>query len=186
VIRIRIADRTDVKVALLRSINLGRHKKVAMYDLRAVSTELGFSDVRSFLQTGNVIFRSQSRATQLEGLLEREVDKRLGLQTDFFFRNADEWTSVLSHNPFRDEARRDPAHVVVVFLKDAPDANQVKALQAAITGRERVAAHGKHAYLVYPDGIGRSRVTSSLIERTLATRGAGRNWNTVRKIAELL
>jgi uncharacterized protein (DUF1697 family) len=121
----------------------------------------------------------------LERLLEREVNKRLALQTDFFVRNADEWTAVVSHNPFRDEARRDPAHLVVVFLKDAPDANQVNALGAAITGRERVGAHGKQAYIVYPDGIGRSRVTSGLIERKLTTRGTGRNWNTVLKIAEL-
>jgi uncharacterized protein (DUF1697 family) len=174
-----------MNVALLRSINLGSHKRVAMDDLCEVFTKLGFSDVRSLLQTGNVMFRSQSRPTQLERRLEREVDKRLALQTEFFVRNADEWTSVVSHNPFRDEARRDPAHLVVVFLKDAPDANRVNALQAAITGRERVGAHGKQAYIVYPDGIGRSRVTSSLIERKLATRGTGRNWNTVLKIAEL-
>jgi uncharacterized protein (DUF1697 family) len=172
-------------VALLRSINLGSHKKIAMQDLCEVFTELGFSDVRSLLQTGNVMFRSQSRTTQLERLLEREVNKRLALQTDFFVRNADEWTSVVSHNPFRDEARRDPAHLVVVFLKHAPDANQLNALRAAITGRERVGAHGRQAYIVYPDGIGRSRVTSSLIERKLATRGTGRNWNTVLKMAEL-
>jgi uncharacterized protein (DUF1697 family) len=175
-----------MNVALLRSINLGSHKKVAMDDLREVFSELGFSDVRSFLQTGNVIFRSQSRTTaNLERLLETEVDQRLALQTAFFVRTGDEWKSVVSHNPFREEARRDPAHLVVVFLKDASDANQVKALQAAITGRERVAAHGKQAYIVYPDGIGRSRVTSSLIERKLATRGTGRNWNTVLKIADL-
>ena len=102
-----------MNVALLRSINLGSHKKVAMDELCEVFTELGFSDVRSLLQTGNVMFRSQSRTTQLERLLEREVNKRLALQTDFFVRNADEWTSVVSHNPFRDEARRDPAHLVV-------------------------------------------------------------------------
>jgi uncharacterized protein (DUF1697 family) len=175
-----------MNVALLRSINLGSHKKVAMDDLREVLTELGFSDVRSVLQTGNVTFQSQSRTTaQLERLLETEVDKRLALQTDFFVRTGDEWKSVVSHNPFREEARRDPAHLVVVFLKDAPDASQVKALQAAITGRERVGAHGKQAYIVYPDGIGRSRVTSSLIERKLATRGTGRNWNTVLKISDL-
>jgi uncharacterized protein (DUF1697 family) len=100
-----------INIALLRSINLGSYKKVAMDDLREVFTELGFSDVRSVLQTGNVVFQSQSRTTaRLEGLLETEVEKRLAVQTDFFVRTDDEWKAVVSHNPFREEARRDRTH----------------------------------------------------------------------------
>ena len=72
-----------------------------------------------------------------------------------------------------------------MFLKDAPDREQVTALQKAITGREVVRAKGRHAYVVYPDGIGRSRLTSALIEKKLTTRGTGRNWNTVVKIGAL-
>jgi uncharacterized protein (DUF1697 family) len=67
-------------------------------------------------------------------------------------------------------------------LKDAPAAAAVRALQAAITGRETVRTWGAHAYLVYPDGVGRSRLTIALIERTLGSRGTGRNWNTVLKL----
>jgi uncharacterized protein (DUF1697 family) len=176
-----------MNVALLRSINLVSHKRVDMNDLREVCSGLGLVQVRPLLQTGNVIFESASRpTTKIEQRLKTAAAERLALDTDFFVRTADEWKAIVAGNPFREAAHRDPAHLLVVFLKDAPDTTHVEALQAAIKGRERVATHGRQAYIVYPDGIGRSRVTSSLIEHKLATRGTGRNWNTVLKIEDLL
>jgi len=129
--------------------------------------------------------RTGERPPTLERLLEAEAEKRLALKTDFFVRTAKEWEGVVAHNPFRKEAMRDPGHLVVMFLKDAPSVTGVKALQKAITGREVVRAAGKHLYIVYPDGIGRSRLTNALIDKQLGTRGTGRNWNTVLKLAAL-
>jgi uncharacterized protein (DUF1697 family) len=173
-------------IALLRGINVGGHKPVAMADLRDLLTELGFVKARSLLQSGNLVFRSDRRTgANLEGLLEAETEKRLGHRTDFLVRSAEEWDGVITHNPFGDEAERDPAHLLVMFLKDAPDLKAVEALQTAIIGPEIVRAEGRHAYIVYPAGIGRSRLTNSLIERKLGTRGTGRNWNTVVKLAAL-
>lgn len=175
-----------VHIALLRGINVGGHKPVAMSDLRSMLTELGFVDVRSLLQSGNLVFRSATRsAADLELLLEAETARRLGIRTDFLVRNAAEWGSIVARNPFRDEAERDPSHLLVLVLKSAPTAKHVQALQAAITGPEFVRAVGRHAYVFYPAGIGRSRVTNRLIEDKLATRGTGRNWNTVLKLAAL-
>lgn len=175
-----------VHLALLRGINVGGHKQVAMADLRDLLTRLGFVDARSLLQSGNLVFRSDGRTgAHLERLLEAEVAKRFALQTDFFVRTADEWKVVVVHNPFREEAERDPGHLVVMFLKDAPDVKDVKALQAAVTGPEVVRVEGRHAYIVYPNGIGRSRLTHTLIEKKLGTRGTGRNWNTVLKLGAL-
>jgi uncharacterized protein (DUF1697 family) len=173
-------------VALLRAINLGGHNSVSMADLREVLTRLGFSEVQSVLQTGNLVFQDDRRTgAQLEQLLETEASKRLKLGTDFFVRTAMEWQVVIARNPFPKEAKRDPAHLVVMFLKDAPEAKDVKALQAAITGREVVRAVGKHLYVVYRDGIGRSRLTNAVIEKNIHTRGTGRNWNTVVKLGAL-
>jgi uncharacterized protein (DUF1697 family) len=173
-------------LALLRAINLPRYKQVAMADLRDLLTHLGFVDPRSLLQSGNLVFRSGARSgAQLERVLQAEAANRLALETDFFVRTAAEWRSVIAHNPFRKEAERDPGHLVVMFLKDAPDAKEVKALRDAITGSEVVRVAGRHAYLVYPDGIGRSRLTNALIEKRLGTRGTGRNWNTVLKLGAL-
>jgi uncharacterized protein (DUF1697 family) len=173
-------------IALVRGINVGGHKQVAMADLRDLCTELGLADVRSLLQSGNLVFRSGSRDEgRLERLLAAEAEKRLGLRADFFVRTAEEWKAVVERNPFRDEARRDPGHMLVMFLKDAPKPGEAQALQAAITGRERFRVRGREAYFVYPDGIGRSRLTHTLIEKKLGTSGTARNWNTVLKLAAL-
>ena len=175
-----------IHIALLRGINVGGHKQVPMADLRDLLMQLGFADVRSQLQSGNLVFGANGRTSaQLERLLEVEAEKRLGLKTDFFVRTAKEWKDVVAHNPFPKEAARDPGHLVVMFLKDAPSAVGVKALQAAVTGPEVVRGASKHLYIVYPDGIGRSRLTNALIDKQLGTRGTGRNWNTVLKLAIL-
>ncbi len=173
-------------VALLRGINVGGHQKVAMADLCGLCTSLAFQDVRSVLQSGNLVFRSVGRtAAQVERLLETEIRKRLGLHTEVFVRTAENWQSVLARNPFPDEAARDPSRMLVMFLKGAPVTGGVEALRAAITGREDVRADGREAYVVYPAGIGRSPVTNVLIERKLGTRATGRNWNTVLRIAAI-
>ena len=172
-----------VHVALLRAVNVAGHQPVAMADLRDFLARLGFADVRSLLQSGNLVFRGGARSgAALERWLEAEAAKRLALETAFFVRTAAEWRSVIAQNPFPVAAERDPARLVVAFLKDAPPATAVKALQAAITGRETVRAKGAHAYIVYPDGQGRSRLTATVIERHLGTRGTARNWNTVLRI----
>jgi uncharacterized protein (DUF1697 family) len=175
-----------IHVALLRGINVGGHKPVSMADLRDLLTQLGLGDVRSLLQSGNLVFSVNGRTpAQLERLLEETTATRLGLETDFFVRTAREWKGVVAHNPFPKEAARDPGHLVAMFLKDAPSVTGVKALQQAITGPEVVAPGGKHLYIVYPNGIGRSRLTNALIDKQLGTRGTGRNWNTVLKLARL-
>jgi uncharacterized protein (DUF1697 family) len=173
-------------LALLRAVNLAGHNKVGMADLRALLVGLGFADARTVLQSGNVVFSGGTRAPgQLERLLEDAARERLGLDTAFFVRTAKEWRAVVAGNPFPAEAKTDPAHLVVVFLKDAPAARAVAALQRAIVGREVVQARGRQAYAVYPDGIGRSRLTSAVIEKHLGTAGTARNWNTVLKLAAL-
>jgi uncharacterized protein (DUF1697 family) len=156
-----------------------------MAELRNLLVQLGFANVRSLLQSGNIVFTGGSRTARLERLLETEVEKQLGVQSDFFVRTADEWKQIIARNPFREEATRDPGHLLVMVLRAAPDAPAVRALQASIQGREVVRAAGAHLYLVYSDGIGRSRLTNALIEKKLGTRGTARNWNTVLKLNAL-
>lgn len=174
-------------VALLRAVNLGGHNKVAMADLRRLLTELGFSGVRSLLQSGNLVFDARGHtSTRLEQLLETAASERLGLDTEFFVRTAREWSAIAAGNPFPRDAKRDPARLLVMFLKRAPARGAVMALRRGLSGREALRARGKHVYIFYPDGIGRSRLTNTVIETRLGTRGTGRNWNTVRKLAALL
>jgi uncharacterized protein (DUF1697 family) len=180
-----IEDAAMTHVALLRAVNLAGHNKVGMADLRAWLESLGFTNVRSLLQSGNLLFDGPGRGGALEAKLEISARQDLDLQTDFHIRTGPELRGVIDANPFSAEAKADPSHLVVVFLRDAPEKKHLAALRAAITGRETIALGGRHAYIVYPDGIGRSKLTARLIERKLETTGTGRNWNTVLKLAAL-
>ena len=163
-----------VHIALLRAINLGSHKAVAMADLRELFTDLGLEDVRTLLQTGNVVFRSDARPPALERLLEKEAADRLGLETEFYVRTGAEWQAIVKANPFTKEAKQDPAHLVLTVCKNAPGNTS----KATGVGREVFRASGREVYIVYPDGIGRSRLKLNVV-------GTGRNWNTVLKLAAL-
>jgi len=171
-------------VALLRAVNLAGKRGVAMSDLRELFDKLGLPGARTLLQSGNVVFESAGKtADQLERALETATAEMLGVATEYFVRTAREWSEIVARNPFRAEARTDPGHLLVVVLKKAPAAPDVAALQAAIRGREVVRAVGRQAYITYPDGVGRSKLTAAMIERMLGTRGTARNWNTARKLA---
>lgn len=175
------------RIALLRGINVGGNKMVAMADLRALLTRLGFADVQSVLQSGNLVFslRGASRScAALESQLEKEVEKALGVKSDFHVRTADEWKAVIGGNPFRAEAASDPGHLLVSFFKAPLVTANVKALQAAITGPERLHADGRHLYMTFPEGIGNSKA-GLLVDKKLAARGTARNWNTVMKLSAL-
>jgi uncharacterized protein (DUF1697 family) len=173
-------------IALLRAVNLGPHNKIGKADLKALFVGLGFEDAQTLLQSGNVVFSGGSKTTAaLEQTLERAAAKQLGLDTPFFVRTAKEWQSVIDANPFPREAKDDPSHLLAVITKDPVDPANVAALQKAIVGREVVRAKGRCAYIVFPDGIGRSKLTSAVFAKKLGTPGTARNWNTVLKLAAL-
>jgi uncharacterized protein (DUF1697 family) len=181
----RYRNGVSVHIALLRAVNVAGFGKLSMADLRAFLAAAGFRDARTLLQSGNAVFSADAPSADVETRLEKEAAKRLGLRTAFLVRSADEWSDVVARNPFRAEAKRDPARLVVMFFKDAPAAAAVDALSAVITGPEVVRAGGRQLYITYPDGQGRSKLTGALIERKLGTTGTARNWNTVTKLAAL-
>lgn len=173
-------------IALLRAVNLGSHNKVAMSDLRELLTELGLQGAQTLLQSGNAVFQSSGRtAAQLERSIEGAAAKQLRLESAVMVRSHAEWKGIVARNPFPKEASQDPGHLLVLPLKESPARGAAEALQDAISGREVIRVDGRCAYIVYPDGIGRSKLTSALIEKTLGTRGTGRNWNTVLKLDAL-
>ena len=174
-----------VHIALLRGINVGGHAKIAMADLRALVLELGFEAPQTLLQSGNLVFRGEGPGdASLERRLEAATAERLGVAATYFLRSAADWARIVAGNPFPDAATADPSHLVVQFLRTPLAADAVAALQAAIRGPELVRAGERHAYIVYPDGIGRSRLTGPMIEAKLGP-ATGRNWNTILKLAAL-
>ena len=173
-------------VGLLRAVNLGPHNKISIADLRQLLLDEGMTDPQTLVQSGNVVFRSPvASPSKLEQRLESAAAKRLRLETEFFVRSADEWKRLIAANPFRAQATRDPGHLLVMCMKTAPPRAAEAAVQKAIKGREVARILGQQAYIVYPDGIGRSKLTIAVLEKHLGTRMTGRNWNTVSKLGTL-
>jgi len=174
------------KIALLRAVNVGG-RGLKMEALRAMVAGLGYTDVRSLMQSGNLVFRGGGNDdAQVEKRLEAATAEQFGIETDYLVRRPDEWRAMIEANPFATEAADDPAHLIVMPLKSAPVGGAVERLRAAIKGRERVEVAGRNAYLVYPDGVGESKLTIKVVERHLGARGTGRNWNTVMKLAAMV
>ncbi|QEN87247.1 DUF1697 domain-containing protein [Labrys sp. KNU-23] len=172
-------------IALLRAINVGGNSTVKMAELRALGESLGFTGVATLLQSGNLTFEAGEAAVpDLEQRWEQAVAESFGVPAAFMIRTASEWQALIAANPFRDEAEEDPAHVLALPSKGVIAGPAVASLRAVIQGRERIAAGERCLYAHYPDGIGRSKLTTKLIERHLGTSVTGRNWNTVLKLAE--
>src|SRR5262249_52788604 len=111
--------------------------------------------------------------------------RRLKIETDFFVRTAPEWTAVIAKNPFSREARSTPQLLHVQFLKEPVARPALGALKSAIKGPEAVEAVGRHAYIFYPDGAGRSKLSPAMLAKHLGSAGTSRNWNTVLKLSAL-
>jgi uncharacterized protein (DUF1697 family) len=173
-------------IALLRGINVGGNNIVAMAALREFLAELGLEGVQTLLQSGNVVFQSKGKtAAALEKFLEKETAARLKVAPDYLVRSSNDWEKVVAANPFPKEAEQDPARLAVIFLKSIPTADRLKALEASIKGPEVMQCRGRELFVVYPNGMGTSKFTGALIERTLGLRGTARNWNTVLKLLAL-
>lgn len=173
-------------IALLRAVNLAGHNRVAMAELRAGLERHGFQGVQTLLQSGNVVFGAgRMRGAALERRLEDAARSALGLRAPFVVRTSGEWDALVAANPFPREATHDPGHLLLFCLKQAPPADAEDRLRAAVKGRERLRVDGRQAYLVYPDGVGRSTLTTAVIERWLGGPGTARNWNTVLKLQAL-
>lgn len=172
-------------IGLLRGVNVGGNNMVAMRDLVDLAGRLGLREARTLLQSGNLVFEDDRSAGDLERALEAGTKRRFDLDITYMVRTAKEWRSVIAGNPFPRDAKTRPKFLMVMSLKDAPARPAIAALEAAITGPEVVDVKGRHAYFVYPEGVGSSRLTTALIEKKLGTRGTARNWNTVLKLGAM-
>jgi uncharacterized protein (DUF1697 family) len=160
---------------------------VKMADLRKFLADIGLEEGETLLQSGNLVFCDAIRGSdELEKLLHQEAKERLGLETDFFVRSVRQWSEIIAANPFPREAEEDPSRLLVMFLKTAPSKKDVDAIQAAITGPERIEAVDKQLYTVYPLGQGVSTIARTRGWKQLAGAGTGRNWNTVQKLSQLV
>jgi uncharacterized protein (DUF1697 family) len=169
-------------VALLRGINLGARNRVAMADLRAVVEQAGGEDVRTYVQSGNVVFRSRSSAARLAGSLEAGIRRTLGLDIAVLVKTQRELAKLVERNPF---ASADPSTLHVTFLAKAPARDRVRKLSEQSFGPDELHVTGREVYLCCPNGYGRTKLSNAFLEKQLAVPATTRNWRTVTALAEM-
>jgi uncharacterized protein (DUF1697 family) len=178
------ATRPERWVALLRGINVGGRTRVAMADLRLLFSDLGAEHVSTYVQSGNVVFRSARARGGLDRLLEDEIRGRLGLDLTVVLRSGAELARLVAASPFAREVP-DTTKLHVTFLAEPPDRARAGALEAARFEPDRFHLTPGAVYLHCPEGYGRSKLSNAFFEQQLGVRATTRNWRTVMTLAEL-
>ena len=171
-------------IALLRGINVGGRTSIPMADLRALAEEIGLSDVRTYIQSGNLMFEAE-QPDGLEERLEAAIGKMF-LPVPVIVRSAGEWAGYAASNPFPEAAEAEPNRLMMMLSKRPPEADAASALQERARDGERVAIAGGALWIHYPGGSGTSKLSPSLIDRAVGSPATARNWRTVLKICEML
>ncbi len=174
-------------VSLFRGINVGGHHKIRMDELKDVHEVLGFKDVFPYIQSGNVVFTSDDTdVAQLRRHIEDGFEQKFGFHVEVIVRTSAELREIIENNPFQSQPGKESKWVVVMFLATHPDDTAWESLIKTYAGPEELFITGKEMYIYYPSGIGRSKLTNTLIEKKLKTPGTARNWNTVHQLQKLL
>lgn len=172
---------------LLRGINVGGNKKIAMADLRRLVEGLGHQDVKTLLQSGNVVFGStRSDQAALAAELERTIEAELGLSVGCLVRDGSDLARIIAANPLG-EVADNPSRHFVVFLSGPVDPAQLTEVEVLARPGERLAAGEREVHLWLPGGAAETKLTHLLFQKRLGvTVATARNWNTLTKLAALL
>jgi len=172
-------------ISLLRGINVSGHNLIKMADLKALYESLGFSNVQTYIQSGNAIFESDNKdKLYLEDGIKAEIKKLFGYDITVIIRTIKEFKEILENNPFADKDF-DIKKLCVVFLKFPPEKSLVKELLNQFTGDEKFFFRKEEIYTYYPNGYGQTKADNNFFERKLKVKSTVRNWNSVNKIYEL-
>jgi uncharacterized protein (DUF1697 family) len=171
-----------VYVSLLRGVNVGGHGRIKMAELEAGYHALGLGHVRALLQSGNVLFSSRLKdRAALTKRIEQEIERRFDLHVEVMLRTLDEVRTIVERGPVL-SARADMSKLLVMFLSGVPDAQGQALLAKQHKGPEMVEVRGPEIYLYYPEGVGRSKLSTAFLENKLKVVGTARNWNTLAKL----
>ena len=168
-------------VVLLRGINLPSHNRIAMPELRELLVAAGFGDVRTYVQSGNVVLSSTSGPDAVARKCERVIAAELGLDVGAVVRTRDELADVVRRDPLREVAANPKFHQVT-FLASEPGAEVTDKLAAAAAAGEEFVVGGREIYSWHPNGVGRSKLAALLAGRALGVTATARNWTTVTNL----
>ena len=173
-------------IAMLRAVNLAGHNRVKMDTLCSLCTSLKLRDPKTYVQSGNVVFRTSERELgRLAKRLEDGIEQKFGFRTDVIVRSTAEMRDVVDRNPFAKRRGIEPNRLLVLFFAVDPGAGAREKILTIKADAEELRLDGRELYIYFPTGIGRSKVSTPAIERMLRTPGTGRNWNSVMKLLEM-
>ncbi len=172
------------QILLLRGINLGPNRRVAMPALREALTDAGYKDVQTYVQTGNVVLTSTKSPAKLGRETQDVIAERFGFEVDVVVRSRDELAAVVASNPLSDVAK-DPKRYQVSFLDDELDDQVTERLHGLVAEPEALVISGREIFAWHPEGVARSKLWNTLAGKALGVTATARNWTTVETLLEM-
>lgn len=168
---------------MIRGINVGGHNKINMGELRALYESLKFEDPRTYVQSGNVIFRTKEKISPaLAKKIQSAIERKFNCRPEVILRTADELRKVVAATPFPASRGLEPGKVLVTFLAAEPGPEANATLIKFKRHPEEIHLNGRELYIYFPDGAGKSKLPWASIADALKTQGTARNWNSIVKI----
>jgi uncharacterized protein (DUF1697 family) len=175
-----------VRIALLRGVMPTGKNRVPMAELRAVLEALGFGGVRTYIASGNAVFRSPGPVgAELEALLEEAIAERIGPRLDVMVRDAGWWAAAMAACPFPEVAAERPSRLLMTVLKRTPSDEGARAFEALVEPPDAVRVIGDVAWIVFSGADSLKAFTPAAYKRALGCSGTGRNWNTVVRLGAM-
>ncbi len=175
-----------VIISMLRGVNVGGHNKIKMEALRALYESLGLRDPQTYVQSGNVVFRTDKRdLAKLAKRIENAIERGFGFRPSVILRTSAELRDAIARNPFATRSGIEPSKLLVNFLVSDPGAKTRDKVLSLKTDPEELRMEGRELYIYFPNGMARPKMSWAVLEKTLKTPGTGRNWNSVTKLLEM-
>jgi uncharacterized protein (DUF1697 family) len=172
-----------VVISLLRGVNVGGHNRIKMDALCAIYKSLKLEDSCTYVQSGNVIFRTKEKNLKLlRDKISTAIERKVGFRPEVVLRTPEEFRRAIATNPFAARSDIDPAKLHVSFLADEPVPAAQKNLLTLKPGPEELHLIGRELYIYFPNGAGQSKLPWSSLDKHLGTPGTSRNWNSVTKM----
>ena len=169
-----------VYIAMLRGINIGPHKRMKMEKLRASCEELGLEKVKTYIQSGNLVFRAgRLRPEALSKKLEERIIRDFGFSSDIILRSKEEFDEIVTRNPLLRERGVDESKLHVVFAREAPSPAAIRRLESVTLQPDKVRHEGTEIYFYFPNGVSGSSIWKHPLDRILEVPSTMRNWRTV-------
>jgi uncharacterized protein (DUF1697 family) len=178
----------DTYVTFLRGVNMSGHNSIKMADLTMLYVSLGFTDAKTFIQSGNVIFSKtgERSASSLSALIEKEIFEKFSYITPVMLRTNRELGDLFHVNPFLSEAKFDPAKMAVIFLKEEPSSVQLQKVRDIDYPPDKFKIIGREIFIYCPNGFGRTKLYTNFFEKKLGVLGTARNWKTITTIQSII